>query len=357
MTQPFPLELRLKSLAETCPDQFPNSSGNYWKRYDGLVEHLRAEVYPHINAGLACLSKSPGIYTDHGKEHFDEVVRYAGLILEPAFNNGDSALSPYDLFLLLMAIRLHDAGNIEGREQHERRVRKVLEDAGHYVAGNGFEVELISRIAEAHGGTTSLGGKDTISELPQSDRIGPISCSPQTVAALVRFADEICEHRDRENKYLLRHGKLPAENLLFHLYASSIKSAAPERDVKGFKLQLNFDSRFLEKPYPTVLSTLENPKSAYLLDEALQRVDKMNMERIYCNRFISPNLRTDKIEVQIDIARTLELDGQQIPQTWNSKTITIKERGYPKVDDVWRDQLDGLSGESVAHKLAEENAR
>ncbi len=107
----LPLEKKLESFATSMQHKFADQHVNYFRRYTTLLDNLRRHIYPHINAGLSSLSKSPGLYTDHGERHFDEVVRYAGLILE-----GVEDLEPFELYVLLCAIRIHDAGNVDGRE-------------------------------------------------------------------------------------------------------------------------------------------------------------------------------------------------------------------------------------------------
>jgi len=323
-----------------------------------LLSYLREKIYPGINAGLAFLSRSPGIYTDHGPEHFDEVVRYAGFLLEKPLKDGtEIGLGPYDVFLLLMAIRLHDTGNIAGREHHERRVGEILAKVPN-ACSDRFEADLVTRIAAAHGGKTEAGSKDTIAELPERDTIGAGPCSPRAIAALVRFADEICEHRGRAAIVLLESGRLPPGNKLFHLYAASIKSAMPHRETKTFKLKLNFDSKNLEKKFPTPLHKQQRPDEHYLLDDAYERIAKLNAERIYCNRFIDPVLRTDRIEAEISIVRQVRIEGQVVTQKWaKPKVVIIEEQGYPEPDGLWKGQLRGMSGSAIAKKLAKEKDR
>ena len=73
-------------------------------------------IYPLI--GAATSAEDQGIYTDHGPDHFDSVIRYAGKLLNlPVVIEGNEkiCISPYEVFILLVSILLHDAGNIYGR--------------------------------------------------------------------------------------------------------------------------------------------------------------------------------------------------------------------------------------------------
>jgi len=347
----LPLELWLKQLAEEASDQFPVRAANYWNRYSALVDHLRTSIYPHINAGLACLSKSPGIYTDHGGDHFDEVVRYAGLIISD--DRARAVIAPYALYILLSAIRLHDAGNIDGRKDHERRAQAILQDAGSAICPDTFEAKLIGDIAQAHGGVTDDNNKDTIGSLPSDGGFGPINCNPRMIAALVRFSDEICEHTARASAHHLASGTLPPENMLFHLYAHGIKQAIPDRSTKSFRIKLSLDSKYLLNRYPMPGHTVERPLQKYLLDDAMDRIQKLDTERRYCNRFLHPQLQTDRIEVEVNIAKVQTINGRDLLKQWKQSNLEILDVGYPEDDTTWRSQAANLNGEAIARELSE----
>lgn len=348
----LPLEVKLQELSKSTPHSFPG--GDYWIRYCALVDYLRTNIYPQINAGLASLSESPGIYTDHGPEHFDEVVRYAGDLIGPTFKEGPGAIAPYDLFLLLAAIRIHDAANIDGREKHERRVYPILREAGASVCADDAEAFLISRIAEAHGGYTENGDKDTISALPVSDGVASVSCRPQAVAALVRISDEFCEHHLRASHHHLNMDTLPPGNRLFHYYAASVKHAIVDSGQKEFRLKFEFDANLLTKKHPTPAHTEGNPDERYLIDEALKRIQKLNSERIYCNQFLDPMLRTEKIHIQFNIVRTTHIGRTPFRREWRAEEFTIQQRGYPAAEEFLRDIPQGWSGAFIADALSRE---
>lgn len=349
----LPLEIRLRGLAETSPDKFPTRGDNYWDRYSALVNFLRCHIYPRINAGLACLSKSPGIYTDHGGDHFDEVVRYAGELLEPIFKSEamGGVVTPYDLYLLLAAIRIHDAGNIDGRERHAQRAYSILREAGAAACPDDYEATLISKIAAAHGGVTEGGDQDTIHDLEESSGFGPIICRPQMIAAVVRFADEICEHSNRASQHHIRAENLPEESRLFHFYADAVKQAAVIREQKAIRLKLVFDEKRLGTPYAAPKGQEGEPITKYLLDDAFDRIGKLDTERIYCNRYLPPELRTDKVDVTLEIVRAESVGGLVLPRTWKSKSFIIQDRGYPIPNNQWREGLSGMTGRDIAEQL------
>lgn len=347
----LPLEEAAKKLLTERRDQLPDRNADYWARYSHLLAGLREHVYPYINAGLACLSKSPGIYTDHGPDHFDEVVRYAGLLLGLP-QAQDLILPPYEIYLLLCAIRLHDAGNIDGRDEHEKRVWAMLVRYGGNINYDQAEASLISQIAEAHGGKTLSGDKDTIGQLPSEAVVAAISCQPRQVAALVRFADEICEHSSRAARHHVNADTLPADNRLFHYYAMSVTGAHPHRN-KSFKLNLTINTKYLLQKYPTPSNALGERGEKFLFDDILDRISKLDLERRYCNQHLDSRLQTIELDIQIVLNEDQQIDGSiPMPVTVDSYPILISSKqGYPTANDGWRCQVpEGLNGDILAER-------
>lgn len=352
-TDLLPLEAYAQRIFSQHKDRMPDRNADYWARYTSLVSALRSSVYPHINAGLACLSKSPGIYTDHGGLHFDEVVRYAGQILGIADTSAASVevgLAPYEVYLLLCAIRIHDAGNIDGREEHEKRAIAMVYQYGGNIASDSAEAQLIGLIAEAHGGTTPAGSKDTIATLPIDDTpMAAATCRPRQVAALVRFADEICEHRHRAANHHLNSGTLPAENTLFHLYAHSVTGAAC-KPAGCFKLKLDIKTKYLVEKYPHPVES----EGKYLIDEVFDRILKLDRERRYCNQFLDPRLQTNELEVRISLQEEKAQYGINIFALSEVDFVEFRipsKDGYPAAQDSWRTEMPKWQGQALADSV------
>lgn len=324
-------------------EAFPGPN-NYWEHYHAMLVVLAEQFYNLINLGLAVNSGSiAGIYTDHSGAHFDEVVRYAGKLIGADQGAVNSPLNPYEIYLLLMGIRLHDVGNLYGRDGHEKRAIDVYKLATAQASRDKFETQVITSIAQVHGGRTPAGNKDTISQLKEVDFLGSnIKFRPRLIAAIVRFSDEVCEHRGRVHQHMIDSQSIPDENLLFHLYASAIKSSVIDRREKAVKLNYILHKSNLLKPYTFVAG-----KKKYLLDETLDRLAKLNMERIYCNQFLVPELQTDRVCASITI-----VDGEDGEQTLVEKEIDIRPRGYPADDHSWRSQVNDFSGKEIQKKLS-----
>lgn len=346
----LPLEEIAKKLLTEHRNQLPDMGADYWSRYTHLLAGLREHVYPHINAGLACLSKSPGIYTDHGPAHFDEVVRYAGLLLGVP-STKEQILTPYEIYLLLCAIRLHDAGNIDGREEHEKRVWSMLHRYGGNIGHDPAEAALITQIAEAHGGKTLAGDKDTIGELLDETQVAAISCRPRQIAALVRFADEICEHRARAARHHVNADTLPEDNRLFHYYAMSVTGAQPH-PTKSFKLRLTINTKYLTQKYPTPPNGSGKRGEKFLIDDVLDRISKLDLERRYCNQYLDPRLHTTELDIRIELNEDRKFDGHlEVPTQVDSFAFCItSNQGYPTPHDTWRSGLTTLTGNKMAKR-------
>ena len=217
MTEPLlPLE-KILLARDTDISQRADLGESLFQTYQGIVQYLRRDVYPLIDAGLAALSEGGGFFTLHNGSHFDEVVKYAGLLLGCRDGSEDlRLLSAYELYVLLVAIRVHDAGNAYGREEHEKRAFQILQEMGALSGPDNIEKKMIADIAEAHGGKTPDGSKDTIGALRDPAHSGSEILRPRLLAAITRFADEICESRPRAANLLLKGGALPKQSEVFH---------------------------------------------------------------------------------------------------------------------------------------------
>ena len=328
------LEILLKDIANSCSREFPVKEDNYYDKYQNITNHLKRNVYDEVNTGLAANSEEQGLYTDHGKEHFDSVIYYAGQMLGLHTNKDISictaklvkstwVLKPYELYLLLLGIRFHDVGNIYGREDHEKNIMKVIIKFKvphlHY---DRVESKKIAIIGGAHGGKTKSGSKDTINALPDTSRDGGIDdLNLKKIAAIIRFADEICENRQRTSMSFADF--TPEHNKIFHIYANSIISNIVKEQVLHLEFQINHDNLhcnyFLDKD-GCKQSTLENM--------FLERIIKTEIERRYCSRFLSDGIAIKEIQINVSIIKYEEYDIQIL----GKHQFTLKERNYPGND-------------------------
>lgn len=339
----LPLEKLFFTLSND-KSKFPSLTIDYSTLYEGLVHYLKTNIYPHIDTGLAANSSSPGFYTAHNAEHFDEVVQYAGFLLGIETGEESTTLSPYELYILLVAIRIHDAGNIHGREAHEKSCFTILREAGPASGTDDTEKKIIANIAQAHGGKTSNGSKDTIGQLEAKKDVNKGLIRPRLLASIVRFADEICESRNRAANYLINFGNLPKQSEIYHKYAASIcanrVSRAEQRLVLTYKITLDD----IAKPWGGGIQDEVTEK--FLIDEILDRLEKMDRERRYCNIYSREMYTINSIRATIEITNG---DHDTI------ETISVPElsdSGYPEEKQGHlREKLQEYCGDRLHQRL------
>lgn len=347
------LELLLLNKSRDHAQQ-PNLKTDLFQQYEACLSYLKTSIYPYVDAGLAALSKENGIFTLHGPDHFDEVVKYAGLLLDAGSASVD--LNAYELFILLVAIRIHDAGNMFGRENHERRTYEILSQMGTGVFPDQFEIRQIASIAEAHGGVTGSGSKDKIGELPPTASYGSANFRPRLLAAICRFADEICESRTRAAECLLRAGSLPPENEVFHKYATAIKAVVPEPGQHRVRIAYDFFVEDAMKKWGKGRSN-GTVETVYLIDEIFGRLEKMFRELEYCRRYMRGVCDIEHVNATIEIHKT------PTSEFWSPQDSVVKRydirsepEGYP-IHGVRLSDVLHVTGKSLVKELREKRAR
>ena len=324
----LPLERWFQSQSSNG-DHFPNGNRNYFERYRGIKNYLSDKVYSFIGAAIS--AQDQGVYTDHGLNHFDAVIRYAGKLLNlTAHTNGNDniCISPYEAFVLLVSILLHDAGNIYGRNGHEKHPLSIFKEMGEYLCPDQFEAKIITQISTAHGGMVKLPegshSKDTISKLLyDKDEMSDIPVRQRLIAALLRFSDEICEDRNRAARFMFDNDILPKESEVFHAYANSISSVGVDHRSRSINLKIELMKDDVTKLYG------KGSKEVFLIDEIFSRLEKMYSEMLYCQRFMSEYIKLDRIRATIKIYddRTDSLGDSMY--LLKKQTFNLEEEGYP----------------------------
>ncbi|MGQ1305786.1 hypothetical protein [Acinetobacter baumannii] len=340
----LPLEIYLERKSRE-PQNFPHNKTDYFERYKIIKNYLAANVYPHIHAGTS--AEDGGVYTDHSINHFNAVITYLGKLIDIDIQDLDKELqiSPYEIYIALVAILLHDAGNIFGRQGHEKKTYQIMREIGPAACPDNFEGRRIGKIATAHGGKFEKKDgnftKDTISQLDEIDSLGGISFRPRLIAALVRFADEICEDRSRGVKYLLARQALPKFSEVFHQYAESISSVDVDFLSKRILIKFEIEEEDAKKKFGKGDSN--NVEEVYLIDEINMRLEKMFHELIYCKNFMYEVCPLNKIRADITIYSDNMDDLQQ--------SFELEQSGYPNENFSFSVSYPHWKGEKIVEIL------
>lgn len=299
------------------PD-FPLSGVDYFERFRRIDEYLNAEVHPVVNQGSAMDEASVRRLwlTDHGPDHISTVIDRASKLLFVG-DSRDCVLSPYEAYLLLTAIHFHDVGNVYGREEHEKRVRRVMAHIDPALIGSdSIEKRLIQNIALAHGGLID-GNKDTIGSLP-----GPTTQGPRVrlLAAVLRFADELAEDHTRTKRFLVTD-QLLRERLggseAYHLYADRLRRVIVQPADATIRLHFEINVDLIRN------RVQKDDGSIFLFDEIVARSLKLYREHVYCTRFMQPFVHFSAVEIKISFC------SEDYMEELDSVTFRMQERGYP----------------------------
>lgn len=327
-----PLEVYLRTLVdqENAHNEFPYTGDNRFDLYKNIKSKLQRDYYRDIDGALT-KDSGGGAYTRHDLGHVDDVIRKAGQVLGanseaevPAMNR----LKPYEVFVLLVACLIHDAGNIYGRTGHANRARRVLQDVSDGRLDN-KEIALISKIARAHGGKTAAGNPDTIGELPIRDGAEHITVKPRLLAAVLRLADELAENVRRANRREEEGSRFP------NLFCSTISVHV---DYKSRWIALDFA---VADDSCVLFAGDEEGNEMYFLDYISKRVAKTELERRYCDRYLRGFATYDRIRVNIELLRDHD--------EWREPIFfELLEDGYPSSGDLDVFRRDRIDGRAIA---------
>jgi len=252
--------------------QIIKSSYRADKRNRLLMELNEADPVVHLN--------------NHGKDHVDRVIEKVAEIVR--FFERDH-VTPYEGFLILCAIQIHDIGNVFGRMDHEKTCREILETKCNNIIPDAFERRTIEKLALVHGGAFG-DNRDTISHLYEPRILFNQKIRKRLLAALLRFGDELADDSTRADRDGLKQGTILEGSRIYHRYSEALHTVKIEKD-KNEKLFINLSfeldtSQDDNNPSRIIYPMKKNGKDKFLLDEIYDRTLKMERERRYCIRFL-----------------------------------------------------------------------
>ncbi|WP_312822761.1 hypothetical protein [Epilithonimonas sp.] len=341
------MNLEEEFLENLKPDNsFPDEK-DYIATYKILKQNF-APIHNEIKTKILEIEKE-GYFNDHGPDHIKMVVDRASKIINNfKLNDSSFLLSQYEIFILLVAINLHDSGHlISKRSGHAQAAKELLsrfdKNPNSLLSVN--ERRIIGDIAKAHGGKN-----DPIGMLQSDDYISGKKIRPKLLAAILRLADELAEDKSRASRFLLdlteesglEYEPLDKHSEIYHRFSEAIDSVFLEGNVikLSFCVSVKNLNKKFEKKSDNVIT------EHFLLDEIYDRCLKTFTETLYCNRFYPPHNRYSKITVVIFLLD--EYDDYIIDPI----SFIMEENGYPLmyVKDIFtmcKQSLKTVTGRNI----------
>lgn len=139
--------------------------------------------------------------------------------------------------MLCLCILFHDVGNIEGRQDHQKKISEIYDSVRAKKSRYNDEKRCVIQAVCAHCGTAMDGTKDTLKFVTDEYVYGE-KVRTRKIAAIVRFADELAEGIQRTSDYMINKGKYPDASIIYHKYAQATSICI---DKEGQRVALNYN--------------------------------------------------------------------------------------------------------------------
>ncbi len=277
-------------------------------QYTLAKQKLTQNIYGFIQAAQPSIS-------DHGLDHINNVLSNAYDLLGDSF--AQTGVSSIEAYCLGMMILFHDVGNLEGRENHRSNITKIFD----WVRGTDARVRpektIVTRAAWAHTGEALDKTKDTLKDLPVSEHLERRKVRLRSLAAILRFADELAEGPQRTSEYMRTHNGFDADALKYHDYAS-MTHVHIDRGNSRIALKYEVDIKAAD---PDQLRPTLTDKLTFIYDRIAKLDQERRYARFYCD-LLSPFARTEVTFnfhhngiVLPPLVDTLELTDKVVPGT------------------------------------------
>ncbi|GAB6013077.1 HD domain-containing protein [Viscerimonas tarda] len=317
---------------------FPDKK-NYVSYYKSFKDFLDREIHPHI--GTVMSRENPVIFlNDHSAKHVDMVIEKASYLLLGLEES--IAISPYETFMLLTAIQIHDAGHIvnANRDTHAEDSKKLVQELDNKNITT-WEKKIILDIAKAHSGKDDLIGKQKLSDGNGVDKI-----RYRLLSAILRMADELADGRARAANYLLSEGRIPPSSEIYHAFSSCLEKFNVSAESHEITMIFSLNKEQSIKLYKKSKSETEL-EELFLINEIYKRTLKTFNECLYYNRFVPENMRISSVSVEINL-----LEAESIESFFEPIKYRIEERGYPilssnDIFEICKESLVNSAGENI----------
>ncbi|MFW9876300.1 MAG: hypothetical protein ACFFG0_24655 [Candidatus Thorarchaeota archaeon] len=248
----------------------------YFFSYYNQKLRLFNHFYSHIQEKLIG-------FNDHGPDHINRILEIYPRILENRIPNIDGktdlfkkSLNFYEVYLLLSATIWHDVANLMGRDNHGINI-KQMPVFNESVFVNDELKKYILQIAESHTGEGSIEKKIN----RETEYAYNHTLNLRFLAAILRLADELEETERRIDwNYYISNGYIEEEQKIYWEINHCIKSINPEPESEVIKINCRIDKNKCLDIFK------KNNNSVALIDELIYRINKMNYERQYTQKYL-----------------------------------------------------------------------
>jgi hypothetical protein len=213
--------------------------------------------------------------SDHSARHIQDVFGRAYKVIgEDEFRS----FSVYEIYCLALMILFHDVGNIYGRTDHDshKKIAYVYNKYRNNPSSYRDERRTIIEGASAHTGTSKCGNKDTLKFVNEANIKGE-KIDLKELAAILRFADELSEGKQRTCSFLVEEKLIKKASEIFHLYALITDITI---DDKLERISIAYD---IDIPLKFTLD--EQKKIKELIAFTYKRAVKLDIERRYTKNY------------------------------------------------------------------------
>jgi hypothetical protein len=276
-TKSFDEQLRCKVLTEFRNN---NTGREMASAYEQTQARLRRDFYARIAPAEPDL-------TDHGYTHVSVVKDN---VLSLLSDDGClRSLSGVEIYCLGMSILFHDAGNIYGREDHQRHIANIFDEYRGVNAVARREKTLVLRAVRAHTGLGQDGSADTLKYIAKVEQLSRRPVRLRELAAILRLADELAEGPDRTSEFAQATGQISEDSEVYHKYAESCHVLIDRRDRR---ISIDYEVEIAANGASEEVS--ENLSK--LLHHIYKRIIKVDQERQYGRHYsdlLAPFRSTD----------------------------------------------------------------
>ncbi len=188
------------------------------------------------------------------------------------------------------------------------------------------EQTVILEISKAHGGRTNRGSQDTISELQTEKHFGHEIVRTRLLSSILRFADELADEKARASHTMLNSHELsenPSE--IFHAYSACVDSVIPNHRENAIFIQYHIPVNYITRKFKKL------DTEQFIIDEIYQRIEKIHLENIYCQKYISKFIPISKIEINIEFITPYNNPFDAIGNAPSPIKFSIENKGYPEL--------------------------